>query len=56
MEEGNTAEITLFNPEGTNTFENSRILSTSKNSIFLNKKLKGSVYGVFANNQLILNN
>ena len=52
---GKKAEITLFNPEGVYQFEEKNILSTSKNSIFINKKLKGKAYGVFSNNQLILN-
>ena len=55
ISEGQSANITLFNPEKTYTFNNQHILSTSKNSAFINKKLKGYVYGVFANNQLILN-
>ena len=55
IEEGNQAELTLFNPEGTYTFSIKDILSTSKNSIFIDKKLKGKVFGIIANNQLILN-
>lgn len=51
----NTANITLFNPEGTHIFTEENILSTSKNSAFLGKELKGVVYGVFANKQLVLN-
>ena len=50
-----TANITLFNPEGTHTFTEENILSTSKNSAFLGKELKGVVYGVLANKQLVLN-
>jgi len=38
IEENNTAEITLFNPQKTYTFSKENILSTSKNSPFLNKK------------------
>ena len=53
--EGNIADITLFNPEITTIFTKSNILSTSKNSPFINKKLKGEVYGIFSNNQLIKN-
>lgn len=53
--EGNTADITLFNPIEEITFNKAHILSTSKNSPFINKKLKGKVYGIFANNQLIIN-
>tara|TARA_B110000238_G_scaffold147220_1_gene158727 strand:- start:402 stop:1727 length:1326 start_codon:yes stop_codon:yes gene_type:complete len=55
IEEGSQADITLFNPEGNHTFSIADILSTSKNSIFIGKELKGKAYGIFANNQLILN-
>ena len=53
--EGQTAAITLFNPDEKYLFTKEHILSTSKNSAFLNKKMKGKVYGIFSNNQLILN-
>lgn len=52
---GEVANITLFTPEIEYTFTKENILSTSKNSAFLGKKLKGKVFGVFANNKLILN-
>lgn len=55
ISEGNIADITLFNPETEVVFSTSHILSTSKNSAFINKKLKGKVYGIYANNQLVLN-
>jgi dihydroorotase len=55
IKEGNKADITLFNPIEKTTFTKEHIISTSKNSPFINKQLKGKVYGVFANNQLILN-
>ena len=55
ISEGNKADITLFNPDLATVFTKEAILSTSKNSPYINKKLKGKVYGVFANNQLILN-
>ena len=48
------ANLTLFNPEETYTFTKENILSTSKNSAFLNKKVKGKVYGIFANKKLVL--
>lgn len=54
IKEGEKADFTLFNPDGTYTFTEANILSTSKNSIFLNKKLTGKVYGVIANNKTIL--
>ena len=55
IKENSFADITLFNPSEKTIFSKQAILSTSKNSPFINKKLKGKVYGVFANNQLILN-
>jgi len=55
IKENSKAEITLFNPTLNYTFDKKDILSTSKNSAFLNKKLKGKAYGIYANNQLILN-
>lgn len=54
ISEGNIADITLFNPEVEYTFSDEDILSTSKNSPFIGKNLKGIAYGVFANNKLIL--
>jgi len=56
IEEGNTARISLFTDLEKAVFKEKQILSTSKNSIFLNKEIKGKAYGVFSNNQLILNN
>lgn len=53
--EGEIANITLFNPEGAYNFNEDNIISTSKNSAFLGKQLKGKVYGIFANNKLIIN-
>ena len=55
IQEGNIADISLFNPELVTTFTEKSILSTSRNSAFINKKLKGKVYGIYANNQLIIN-
>ncbi len=51
---GETADISLFNPSGKSVFSKEDILSTSKNSAFLGKETQGNVYGIFANNQLIL--
>ena len=53
--EGKTVDISLFNPDEKYIFTKEHILSTSKNSAFLNKKMNGKVYGIFSNNQLILN-
>ncbi len=52
---GNKANITLFNPNEEYVFHEKYISSTSKNSVFLNKKLKGKVYGVIANNKSKIN-
>ncbi len=55
IEEGNLAEFTLFNPAESWEFSEKDILSTSKNAALLGMKLKGKAYGIFANNQLVLN-
>jgi dihydroorotase len=54
INEGEKANITLFNPDSKYEFKLNNILSTSKNSVFLNKKLNGKVYGVISNNKLVL--
>jgi len=51
---GQKADITLFNPDSEFVFSKQDILSKSKNSAFLNQSLKGAVYGVFHNNQLLI--
>lgn len=55
IEEGNRAEFTLFNPEGAWKLSEKDIVSTSKNAALLGRELKGKSYGIFANNQLVLN-
>lgn len=55
IDEGNAAELTLFNPDGNWDFSEKDIISTSKNAALLGTKLKGTVYGIFAKNQLVLN-
>jgi dihydroorotase len=52
--EGEIANITLFNPEGTSVFSKENILSKSKNSAFLGTNLKGKVYGILNQGKLIL--
>ena len=49
---GEKANLTLFNPDGEYTFTEKHILSTSGNAAFLGKKLRGSVYGIIANNKI----
>jgi dihydroorotase len=51
---GEKADLTLFDPEKKYVFEEKDILSTSKNSVFLGKEFKGSAFGIFSNNQLVL--
>ncbi|NQW37415.1 MAG: dihydroorotase [Flavobacteriales bacterium] len=55
VNENQLANLTFFNPKGDYIFEGKHILSTSKNAIFLNKNLKGKVYGVINNGKMILN-
>ena len=52
---GALANLSLFNPTQNYTFTNAHIKSKSKNSIFENCELKGLVYGIISNNQLVLN-
>ncbi len=51
---GSMADLTLFNPEGTTLFSEEAILSTSKNSLFTDTKLTGSVYGTIVKNKTTL--
>ncbi|WP_298899238.1 dihydroorotase [uncultured Psychroserpens sp.] len=51
---GNDANVSLFNPSGSYTFSGNNILSTSKNAIYKGKELNGTVYGIVANNQLLI--
>jgi len=53
--EGQMANITFFNPDLDYQFKVENIFSTSKNSAFIGKKLNGKVYGIFANNKLVIN-
>ncbi|MEZ4779456.1 MAG: dihydroorotase [Flavobacteriaceae bacterium] len=55
IEEGATANLTLFNPEPTWIFTQDSILSASKNAAMLNQPMKGNVYGIFNNNQWVVN-
>lgn len=47
------ASFTLFNPDGDWIFTKQDILSKSKNSAFLNAKMKGRVYGIYNNGKLV---
>jgi dihydroorotase len=52
--EGANANLTLFDPSLEWTFSENDILSTSKNAALLNARLKGKAYGIYANNQLVI--
>jgi len=54
IKEGMPANLTFFNPDIAWTFTEKDIKSTSKNSVFLGRKLKGKAYGIFNKNQLVL--
>lgn len=56
IQEGKKANLTIFNPIASYKFSLENIYSSSKNSLFLNKKLSGKVYGIISGKQLILSN
>ena len=55
INEGSSANMTLFNPDTKYTFSKKDMVSRSKNSIFENETLKGKAYGIISNNQVVLN-
>lgn len=52
---GENAELSLFTPNGSSNFTAENIFSSSKNSLFLNAKIKGQVYGIISGMNYILN-
>ena len=54
IEEGQVADISMFNPDKEWTFTEEDILSTSKNAALLGTILKGKVYGSYSNKTLVL--
>ena len=52
--EGSKANLTFFTPEGKSTFTKENILSKSKNSAFLGTEIRGYVYGILNQNQLVI--
>jgi len=48
---GKPADLTLFSSEGSTVYIKEDILSKSKNSAFLGKRLQGTIHGIIANNQ-----
>lgn len=55
IQEGEVANLTLFNPDHNFKFTTDQIVSKSKNSIFLNKELNGIVYGIIKGESAVLN-
>ncbi|WP_109301343.1 dihydroorotase family protein [Aquimarina sp. AU474] len=51
---GNEANLSLFNPKGDSKFRREHILSTSKNSAFMGKVIKGTTYGILSNGKMVL--
>ena len=56
IEENKEANLTFFTTESDWVFKKENILSKSKNTLFLNAKMKGKVYGIYNQNKLILSN
>jgi dihydroorotase len=54
ISEGQTARLSLFNPVADYVFDSSNILSSVDNCASLGLALQGRVYGIFANNQLVV--
>ncbi|MCB7479969.1 dihydroorotase [Christiangramia sediminis] len=54
IKEGEIADLSLFVPDETYSFTEKDILSTSKNSIFLHKELKGKTLGIITQKGIIL--
>ncbi len=52
IKEGEKACLTLFDPTLNYIFDEKSILSTSKNSMFVQQKMKGKALGVIANRQI----
>jgi len=55
LKEGASACITLFEPETEYEFSKDLIMSTSKNSMFLGKSMKGKVLGTIVEDTMVLN-
>lgn len=54
LAQGAVANLTLFEPNTSGVLEKGNIGSSSKNSMFLNQPMKGSVLGVICNNQVFI--
>jgi dihydroorotase len=53
IDEGAPANFSFFDPDKEYTFQKEHILSTSKNSLFLGKELKGKVHGILVGEEFI---
>jgi dihydroorotase len=53
IEEGNIANLTIFNPETKWVFEKKDIISKSKNTPFVGEKLKGKALALVNNNKFV---
>jgi dihydroorotase len=51
---GALANLTLFDPKSEFVYEKKQCISTSKNSMFFGEKMKGKVYGIIANNKVVV--
>lgn len=54
IQEGATADLSLFTPDGKKTVTKATIKSTSKNSLFMGQELSGKVFGVIAQSKVHL--
>lgn len=52
VQEGATADLSLFTPDGKETVTKASIKSASKNSLFIDQELSGKVYGVISRNEV----
>ena len=55
IEEGSTANFSLFKIDNEFTFSKSDIFSKSKNSAFIGKKMKGVPIGIIVNDMFLIN-
>jgi dihydroorotase len=55
IEEGNTASLSLFEPNSGWKFTTDDIISASANAAMLGQQLKGRAYGIYSNRKLVLN-
>ena len=55
IEEGEKAELTLFQPNHEFIFTKDMVLSKSKNSPFFNRQLRGTIIGIVNGSKVVLN-